>query len=101
MLGNGDGTFKAPDSLVSGFAPVDIQLADMNYDGNLDIVLTNRESASVTVFYGKGDGTFPNPVLNVGGNGNYEAVSVGDFNHDGLPDISAIGNGIADLFFGQ
>jgi hypothetical protein len=61
--------------------------ADLNHDGNPDIVIANGTGDSVTVLLGNGDGTFQSPVTYVIPS---EAVSVvlGDFNNDGNLDIA-------------
>jgi hypothetical protein len=91
-FGNGDGTFAAvgpywslmPDERDSSFAT-----ADVNGDGNLDLVIT-RTGVGVYVLLGGGAnwmlaapatyeaGTAPN------------AVAIGDFNADGNPDLAVV-----------
>ena len=67
--------------------------ADLNKDGNGDLVLTNSAaagSAYVTVMLGKADGTFQNGVsYPIAGNYSVAAV-VDDVNGDGNPDIVAV-----------
>jgi hypothetical protein len=69
-LGNGDGTFKTgvdyPSSSLDGGLsntdPADIQMVDLNGDGNLDLVYINSEAGAVAVMLGNGDGTVGAPV---------------------------------------
>jgi hypothetical protein len=70
FLGNGDGTFAAgvlyPSSTLgsSGFTatPIDIAMADMNGDGNLDLVYLIQNRGTVAIALGNGDGTVAAPV---------------------------------------
>jgi hypothetical protein len=58
MLGNGDGTFKAPVSYATAADPRMVIVADFNGDGKLDLATANAESETISVLLGKGDGTF-------------------------------------------
>jgi hypothetical protein len=58
MLGNGDGTFKAPVSYATAADPRMVITADFNGDGKLDLATTNAESETISVLLGNGDGTF-------------------------------------------
>ncbi len=98
VLGNGDGTFQAPTTLISHFGAVDV--ADVNQDGYPDLIQardpnnfgqTLTRQPGVTVYLGSADGTFHQqpsydlpgvtfPPLN--------AAMVGDFNADGILDIA-------------
>jgi FG-GAP-like repeat len=96
ILGNGDGTFQAPvASLVtaenSGCLPTTMVAADVNGDGNLDLVSTC--AIGLRVDLGNGDGTFTagftftSPVF-TGGGARVTSVAVGDFNNDGKLDVA-------------
>jgi hypothetical protein len=65
---------------------------DVNGDGNLDLVVAN--SAEVSVFVGKGDGTFRMPATFLGGDGP-SLLAVADLNLDGKPDVIITGGGAA------
>jgi hypothetical protein len=59
LLGNGDGTFKAPISTPSPINPIALAAGDFNNDGKLDLALTSwNDSGALTIFTGNGDGTF-------------------------------------------
>ncbi len=98
LLGNGDGTFQAP----ANVGPVnntiyDLAAADMNQDGNLDVVALSIGGEFV-VFYGNGNGTFQAPV-DVATSTAAVSLAVGSFFGDGYPDV-AVGdqNGAVELF---
>jgi hypothetical protein len=92
LLGNGDGTFQAPQSFPTDFNPVSVAVADLNGDGKLDIVTADSGGADVTVLLGNGDGNFQSPqFFDVGSTPT--SVAVGDFNHDGVPDLVVANSG--------
>jgi hypothetical protein len=87
LLGNGDGTFQPAVSYSSGgnFA-TSLAVADMDGDGNLDVVVGNLNSSTVGVLLGNGDGTFQQAAVFKAG-GHPLALAVDDLNRDGRPDI--------------
>ena len=117
FLGTGDGTFttldgpggSSPGLLVEspnyiGGVQV-VKLADMNADGKLDIVTLDLDS-SVSVLTGNGDGTFNAPVntklytSSGPANGTARdpiAMTIGDLDSDGLPDIVTANYGSASV----
>ncbi len=64
-----------------------VTAADMNVDGNLDVVMTRLGSNSVDILHGNGDGTFEDAIsIFVGGHP--VSVVADDFNEDGQPDFA-------------
>lgn len=57
-LGKGDGTFDDPTKFNSRRSSITTTVADMNNDGNLDIVSVSRIDYSVIIHYGDGTGVF-------------------------------------------
>jgi hypothetical protein len=99
LLGKGDGTLQTALVYASGgFGDASVAVADVNGDGNPDLVVGNCSSSSgscnpaggnVGVLLGNGDGTFRTAVTyGSGGNAPF-AVAVGDVNGDSKPDIVA------------
>jgi hypothetical protein len=98
LLGKGDGTFKPAVSypVPRGGGCTSLAVADFNGDGFLDIVAAGPGSDTVSVFLGKGDGTFQATQSYSAGAGPW-SVAVGDFNGDGFPDIAVGGSGVTVL----
>ena len=103
QLGNGGGTFRAP--VTVGTTPSNLGLnelatADLNHDGNLDLVVTTSQNA-VYIFFGNGDGAFQQPITMTTAQ-RATSTAIGDFNGDGLLDL-AVGdtNGGIEIFTNQ
>jgi hypothetical protein len=103
LLGRGDGTFESRGlASVGGGAPFSLATADFNRDGVPDLATANTHldpfnnltNADVAVLLGRGDGTFPSQVPASAGNGPF-ALTTGDFNGDGRPDV-AVANFLSD-----
>jgi hypothetical protein len=88
LLGNGDGTFQAGNSIALNVAPGQFAAADFNGDGKVDLAIGSEKSVSVLL--GNGDGTFAAPVAYpLPGSG--VSVVLGDFNADGKLDLAVDG----------
>jgi hypothetical protein len=57
LLGNGDGTFQAPQDFAVGNVPVSVAVGEFNGDGIQDLAVANG-GGNVSVLLGNGDGTF-------------------------------------------
>jgi sugar lactone lactonase YvrE len=100
FLGKGDGTFTAVDASANPSInePSSIAVADLNGDGNADLIVTNVNSYSgntmnpdLTFMLGNGDGTFTAITGDTQLNGTWSVLAA-DFNGDGRPDL-AVGTG--------
>jgi hypothetical protein len=103
-LGNGDGTFASYTSISTGTGttPESVAVADLDGDGNLDLVVACYGANAVGVLLGNGDGTFLPIELYAAGDGPI-AVTTADLNLDGIPDLvvtDLTGNGLS-LFEGN
>lgn len=104
FIGNGDGTFQKGVTYNTGVTPNYVATADVDVDGNLDLVVTdsgvatssNSVGNSVSVFLGNGDGTFIKPGgtrLDFPAGTNPTSITIADFNDDGLPDLAVTATG--------
>lgn len=85
LLGNGDGTFQPKRSLFGGNFVDAIASADLNGDGNQDLI-TSSFTSNMRVYAGNGDGTFGPQASYIGGRFG-EFATTADLNGDGLPDV--------------
>ncbi|MGB8494136.1 MAG: Ig-like domain-containing protein [Candidatus Acidiferrum sp.] len=103
LLGKGDGTFSNPTTSTSytvGRKPTAIAVGQINTNTNtnLGFVVTNFEDSTYSVFTGNGDGTFtqvkgsPFALPNVVANSEQGpvAVTITDFNGDGIQDLAIV-----------
>lgn len=98
LLGNGDGSFVKSSLYEYGDTPTSIGATDLNKDGKLDLAVTNGGpmSSAVSIWLGKGDGTFEPPRDYRTGKRPLR-VTFADFNSDGMTDLLVI-NGEKDTF---
>jgi len=94
LLNNGDGTFQQPVTYPTLSYPENVVVADINRDGIPDVIVANGictgaacSGFSVSVFWGKGDGTF-HPRLDYEVGFVPRGAAVGDFNGDMKPDLA-------------
>jgi uncharacterized protein (TIGR03437 family) len=97
FLNNGDGTFTShlAFNLPSLESAVGVAIADLNGDGALDLAIISQAfpgsgsaAGHLYVGLGKGDGSFAPPVAAYAFDNSPSWVAVGDFNHDGAPDLA-------------
>jgi FG-GAP-like repeat/PQQ-like domain len=88
-LGNGSFVFS-PAANVAIVGPASINglvVADLNLDGKLDVAVGTVNNPRVIVALGTGSGTFATPLRNVITKEAPSAVSTGDYDRDGFPDL--------------
>jgi subtilisin family serine protease len=100
LLGNGDGTFAPEVEYFVPAPPLSLDVADLNGDGNLDIVaglLGDQNTGPLATLLGDGTGKFgaplSRPVDLVTGSYATTTVLAKDLNGDGIPDLVVIDNG--------
>jgi len=69
-----------------GSGPANLLTVDLNLDGEPDIVSANAKNSTVSILFGKGDGTF-RATLNIAVPMEPTSLATADFNGDGLPDL--------------
>jgi uncharacterized repeat protein (TIGR01451 family) len=104
LLGNGNGTFQAPKTTaLTEFSSV-MAVADFNLDQKSDLAVSSFDpntGLTVSIFLGKGDGTFQsakNSSVPTGGGGSFV---VADFNGDAKPDLAFAGAPEINILLGK
>ena len=93
-------THSQPPPLFANSAQLSDGLAagDFNGDGKTDLAVFNA-NPYVSIFRGKGDGSFEAPTNTLVGSGG--AIAVGDFNKDGKPDLVVAGSNTTNTPYGD
>jgi hypothetical protein len=97
LLGNGDGTFGGPITVENpDNTPVSVAVGDFNGDGIADLAVVHQTPDSISIYLGKGDGTFASgPSLTPGTTPS--TIATGDFNGDGILDLAVANAGSHDV----
>ncbi|HEX5705422.1 MAG TPA: FG-GAP-like repeat-containing protein [Pyrinomonadaceae bacterium] len=94
LINNKNGTFQNPVSYALVHLTGTLTVADVNGDGNADLIPQLRSEKKVMVLRGKGDGTFHPPLSSSSassdpGTGPYSIIT-GDFDRDGKLDLALV-----------
>lgn len=91
LLGDGSGGFEAPIVNTASTSLGQLWAADVNHDGKLDLIAVNlgNSATNIAVLLGNGDGTFQ-PEADYAVPAGLFAITVGDFNGDGILDLASI-----------
>jgi len=86
LLNTGTGALQQRSSTNVGPQPKAVAVADVNEDGDLDLVIVDAQEELVRVLRGNGNGSFASAQTHKVGAGP-EAVAVGDVDGNGHPDV--------------
>jgi hypothetical protein len=107
LSGRGDGSFTLAATLPGGNGPEEVVVGDLDEDHHADLVVAAHgptcsippctlEPGDLTYLRGLGAAGFAPPV-DLAHGPDFYAVSIGDFNGDGHPDVAASGTGAPGL----
>ncbi|MFN2400135.1 MAG: FG-GAP repeat domain-containing protein [Gemmatimonadaceae bacterium] len=93
LLGTGGGKLgPAPASpVMAGQEPSDVEAADLDRDGDVDLVFANHETYAVTVLLNNGRASFtpaPGSPFETGARPHVHGLATGDFDGDGWLDVA-------------
>ncbi len=94
--GIGNGTFASPTNINLGNTNgYELATGDFNQDGITDLVVLYTPVSGAGVLLGAGsggvgNGNFTLPILTVTAGPNARGAAVGDWNHDGVPDLALV-----------
>lgn len=92
LLGKPDGTFSAATTFAIGASAVELASADLNSDGNADLVVSDGMK-SIAIALGNGAGGFNAPtIIQVGLDP--RGIAIADLNHDGKLDLAIALHGV-------
>jgi hypothetical protein len=91
--GNSGTGFGSASTIAVGNNPYSVAAADVNGDGNPDLIATNfTNPGNVRVLPGNGAGSFPAPVVNLSMGNGPRGLAVADLDNDGSLDLAVANN---------
>ncbi len=94
----GNGTFHAPRRFAAGRATDAVFSADLNADGDPDIITANRDGDSMSVLLGQGNGLF-DPQVEYAVGDRPKSLTTGDFDGNGTQDVVIDSTGSGNVLF--
>jgi hypothetical protein len=96
LINNGQAVFSGVDVPI-GNKPRGIDVGDLDFDGDLDIAVSNLGDHTVTIIENVGAGNFETVAsISVGSQPRY--VAIGDLDQDGLGDLAVVNKGDNSLW---
>jgi VCBS repeat-containing protein len=92
QINDGAGGFPSGTNYFRGASLTDALAADIDGDGNVDLLLSDNTYGGVFVLPGNGTGTFGAPTLISTGTIFPDSVAFRDVNEDGRPDLVVVGS---------
>jgi hypothetical protein len=100
FLGNGDGTFQAPQSILPSAASTALATCDCNHDGNTDLLI--GQTGQFSLLLGNGNGTFQETrTISISASGAITSFVVADLNNDGNSDLAVLTTVQTVILFGD
>jgi len=96
LLGDGSGGFPGRSTIETALYPADVDIADVDGDGSLDLVAACSQAQLVALHLGNGDGTFGHDRRYTTG-AEPRAIALGDLDGDSRADLVVVDGGSASI----
>ena len=90
FLNDGKGNFSPQPDLAGEKGPQYVAQGEFTDDKIPDLIISNKRDNSISILEGRGDGTFLFPHFNFPVGPGPRALTVADFNNDGLHDLALV-----------